>query len=48
VMSLARLNHAAGEHKEARAELLAVFRRFTEGFKTADLLEAQKLLDQWA
>ena len=48
VMSLARLKRAAGEHQQARAELLAVFRRFTEGFKTADLVEAQTLLDQWA
>ena len=47
-VALARLRAASGRTAPARAELLAVYRRFTEGFKTADLIDAKALLDQWA
>jgi predicted ATPase len=44
--ALARLRASSGRAPQARAELLPVFERFTEGFGTADLREAQTILDQ--
>jgi predicted ATPase/DNA-binding winged helix-turn-helix (wHTH) protein len=43
--SLARLWHAQQRTRQARTLLLPVYRRFTEGLKTADLLNAKALLD---
>jgi predicted ATPase len=43
--SLARLYHRQGRTTQARKVLAPVYRRFTEGFKTADLLAANALLD---
>jgi len=42
-MSLVRLH--GNRDGSARAELAAIYRRFTEGFDTADLQEARQLLD---
>ena len=42
--SLARLWHAQGQSREAVARLAAVYEWFTEGFETADLAEARRLL----
>jgi len=44
-MSLAHLQRAQGRVKEARGLLWSVYRRFTEGFATADLKTAKALLD---
>jgi ATP/maltotriose-dependent transcriptional regulator MalT len=44
VMSLARLWHRQGRTAEARQRLAEVYEWFTEGWNTADLLEAQSLL----
>ena len=44
--ALARLHVSSGRAQQARAELLPVFERFTEGFGTADLREARTLLDR--
>ena len=46
--SLARLLRDSGRHDEARTMLVEVYNWFTEGFDTADLKEAQALLDQLA
>jgi predicted ATPase/DNA-binding winged helix-turn-helix (wHTH) protein len=46
VMSLARLYQKRGKQKEARDLLAEIYERFTEGFDTADLREAQALLDE--
>ncbi|MGA3190593.1 MAG: hypothetical protein ABSF22_26100 [Bryobacteraceae bacterium] len=43
-ISLARLRRDLGRFGEAHAELSATYERFTEGFATADLKAAQKLL----
>ena len=43
--SLARLYHRQGRTPQARNVLAPVYRRFTEGFTTADLLAANALLD---
>jgi predicted ATPase len=43
--SLARLWRAQQRTRQARTLLLPVYRRFTEGLKTADLLNAKALLD---
>ena len=45
-ISLARLRGGQGRGDEGRAQLLAVLRRFTEGQRTADQMEARQLLDQ--
>ena len=45
VMSLARLWQQQGKRAEARALLTPVYGWFTEGFDTADLQEAQALLE---
>jgi class 3 adenylate cyclase/tetratricopeptide (TPR) repeat protein len=44
--SLARLLLKAGRRDEARAELAPAFALFTEGFGTADLIEAKALIDE--
>ena len=44
-MSLARLWHRQGQTSRARKLLAPVYRRFTEGFATADLVAARALLD---
>ena len=44
-MSLARSQRDRGESREARDPLAAVYGRFTEGFGTADLREAKRLID---
>jgi predicted ATPase len=43
-VSLARLLAANGEHDHARRTLADVYGGFTEGFETADLRDAQRLL----
>ena len=45
-MSLARLLRDTGRREEAREQLAAVYKSFTEGFDTADLKEAKSLLDE--
>jgi predicted ATPase len=44
-MSLARLWQQQGKRAEARALLAPIYGWFTEGFDTADLQEAQALLE---
>jgi len=44
--SLARLWRDQGRSAEARVLLQPVYERFTEGFDTADLVEAKRLLDE--
>jgi predicted ATPase/DNA-binding winged helix-turn-helix (wHTH) protein len=46
--SLARLWHRTGRKTEGRALLAAIYDRFTEGFETADLAGARRLLGQWS
>jgi DNA-binding winged helix-turn-helix (wHTH) protein/tetratricopeptide (TPR) repeat protein len=46
VMSLSRLYQKRGKQAEARDLLTQVYERFTEGFDTADLREAKRLLDE--
>jgi class 3 adenylate cyclase/predicted ATPase len=46
VTSLARLRCAQGKSNEARNLLAPVYGWFTEGFDTADLIEAKALLDE--
>ena len=48
VMSLCRLWQRQGKRTEAHARLAAVYGWFTEGFDTADLLEAKALLAELA
>jgi predicted ATPase len=45
---LARLDAEAGERQRARALLGPIYGWFTEGFETADLIEARTLLDELA
>jgi hypothetical protein len=45
-MSIARLEAKQGRTDQARTTLQGVFGRFTEGFDTADLKEAKKLLNE--
>jgi predicted ATPase len=47
-MSLARLWQQQGKRAEAHAMLAPIYGWFTEGFGTADLLEARALLDELA
>ena len=47
-VSLARVLAATGERDDARRKLAEVYGRFTEGFDTADLSEAQSLLKDLA
>ena len=44
--SLARLWRSQGKHEQARDLLAPVYDWFTEGFDTADLVEAKALLDE--
>jgi class 3 adenylate cyclase/predicted ATPase len=45
-MSLARLLAKKGRRDEARAMLAAIYNWFTEGFDTADLIDAKALLEE--
>jgi predicted ATPase len=45
VTSLARVWHAQGRSQEAASRLSEIYGWFTEGFETADLREARRLLD---
>jgi len=45
-ISLARLLRSRGDRLAARASLEPIYSSFSEGFRTADLLEAKSLLDQ--
>ena len=45
-MGVARLWQQHGRHTEARDLLAPVYGWFTEGFDTADLQEAQALLEE--
>jgi hypothetical protein len=47
-MSLRRLWQRQGKTECARQMSTGVYAWFTEGFDTADLKEAQALLEQWA
>jgi len=47
-MSLARLRRDQGKREQAHAILVPVYKWFTEGFDTPDLLEASGLLDELA
>jgi predicted ATPase len=47
-MSLARLWQSQGKHREAYDLLAPVYDWFTEGFDTADLLDAKGLLEALA
>jgi predicted ATPase len=47
-MSLARSQRDQGRIGEARDLLASVHGRFTEGFGTADLQSAKRLLDEFA
>jgi predicted ATPase/DNA-binding winged helix-turn-helix (wHTH) protein len=44
-LSVARLRVSQGRHHEARALLVSVYDRFTEGFATADMQAARTLLE---
>ena len=46
--SLARLLAMQGRRDEARAMLAEIYGWFTEGFDTADLIDAKALLDELA
>ena len=46
--SLARLLDKQGNCNEARRMLAEIYNWFTEGFETADLIEAERLLNQWS
>ncbi|HKV56229.1 MAG TPA: adenylate/guanylate cyclase domain-containing protein [Candidatus Binataceae bacterium] len=45
-ISLARLLDAQGQREQARAMLAKIHRSFTEGFDTADLIDAKALLEE--
>ena len=45
-ISLARLLHDTGRRDEARTQLSEIYNWFTEGFDTADLIDAKALLDE--
>jgi predicted ATPase len=45
-MSLARLLAKQGRRDDARSMLAEIYNWFTEGFDTADLIDAKALLDQ--
>ena len=47
-MSLSRLWHQQGKRDEARQMLAEIYGWFTEGFDTADLMEAKVLLEELA
>src|SRR5208337_1151385 len=45
-MSLARLLNKQGKRDEARAMLAEIYNWFTEGFDTADLMDAKALIEE--
>jgi predicted ATPase len=45
-LSLARLLRDTGRREEARTMLADIYNWFTEGFDTADLLDAKALLEE--
>jgi len=45
-MSLARLLNKQGRRDEAHTSLAAIYKWFTEGFDTADLIDAKALIDE--
>jgi predicted ATPase len=45
-MSLARLWQSQGKRQDAHDLLAPVYEWFTEGFDTADLMDAKQLLDE--
>jgi predicted ATPase len=45
-VSLARLLRDTGRRDEARTSLAAIYNWFTEGFGTADLIDAKSLLEE--
>jgi hypothetical protein len=47
-MSMSRLLLERGEVTKARRSLVNVYRRFTEGFETADLKAAKALLAEFS
>jgi TOMM system kinase/cyclase fusion protein len=47
-MSLGRLRLRQGRRRDARRQLADIYGRFTEGFETADLIEAKALLEALA
>jgi predicted ATPase len=47
-MSLVRLLAKQNRREEARAKLVEIYGRFTEGFDSADLKDAKSLLDELA
>jgi predicted ATPase len=47
-MSLSRLHGMQGNKDTAAAVLRPLYEAFTEGFDTADLIEARQLLDELA
>jgi predicted ATPase len=47
-VSLSRLWQQQGKREETRELLAPVYGWFTEGFDTADLQEAEALLDEWS
>jgi predicted ATPase len=47
-MNLARLKANQGRQREAIEQLEGVYSKFTEGFKTVDLLAARSLLGEFA
>lgn len=48
VMSMSRLWQRQGKKEKARQELSKIYGYFTEGFETADLVEARELLNEMA
>jgi predicted ATPase len=46
-MSLGQLHSAQGRKKDAGALLNFVYAKFTEGFETAELRHARRILDEW-
>jgi predicted ATPase len=47
-MSLARVWSGQGKRVQARERLCGVYSRFTEGFDTADLVQARGLISELA
>jgi len=46
MMSLSRLQAKQGKRDKARTTLAEIYSWFTEGFDTADLIDAKALLDE--
>ena len=47
-MSLAKLWQQQGQRHDAYDLLAPIYNWFTEGFDTADLMDARALLDEWS